>query len=270
MNSPCYSNFKASKSVENFKWNPSGMYSPFHVYDDFYFKRDIKESGMPFNYATDPNRFHPLANCAQYVPGVGPRNQTVKGAMPMKVIDLNSDIRNQFRKASLCPSQKHFPNKITKPCKNDQKASNVNRFLEGFDGGAPYRGGPGHFGSLPNSKDSLTLANCDQCDKCNLGLPCNCHHCSSGLAHGPGMNPSMNLTGLQDCEKQLIPEETRPFGKACNLPGVFINRFEALCDNHQDPKTIDSNAKIGIDSRNIIKDSYSSPNLNKIMNKFFN
>ena len=59
------------------------------------------------------------------------------------------------------------------------------------------------------------------------------------------------------CTNQLIPEQSRPVGKACNLPGVFINRFEPLCDNLQDLKTIDSNRKIGVDTRNTIKDSYA-------------
>ena len=68
-----------------------------------------------------------------------------------------------------------------------------------------------------------------------------------------------------DCDVPgLIPEQSRQFGKACNLPGVFINRFEALCDDLQDPRTIDSNQKIGVDTRNIIKDAYSMPNLKKM------
>lgn len=275
MQSPCYSTFKPTKSSEEYKWKPSGMNSPFHVYDDFYFKREIKEAGMPFNYATDPNRFLPLTDCVQYPPGSGQRGPIVKGATPMNVVDLNSEIRNQFRKTSKCPSQKYFPtqvssNRINSIAGKPLSRGTVNFAPEGFNGGAPYLGDKmSNYGANFVNTGPLGVNNLD-CEKCNHGLPCNSPRCEYGMSQkfgGPGMNPveNLNMPQFLDCDVPgLIPEQSRQFGKACNLPGVFINRFEALCDDLQDPKTIDSNQKIGVDTRNIIKDAYSMPNLKKM------
>lgn len=267
MSQPCYSSFKSSKSVEKYKWEPSGMYAPFHTQDDFYFKREIRESKAPFNYVTDANKFLPLTNCAQYIPGIGQRNASVSSAMPMNVIDLNSDIRGQFRKQSLCPSTKYFPQQIQGPGAPGTFGANTRRnprqLRESFNGGAPYLGTGDHFGDSHNKDNAFhSMVNCETCENCNFGLPCGCAHCKMNLGSGPGMNPKENAVG--QCKNQIMAEETRAFSqKPCNLPGVFINRFEALCDNLQDPTTIDSNAKIGVDTRNIIKDAYSFPNLKK-------
>jgi hypothetical protein len=59
------------------------------------------------------------------------------------------------------------------------------------------------------------------------------------------------------CENQIIPEQARPFGRATNIPGAFVNRFEPLCFDPQNPDTIHSNWYQGQDTRNDTKDVMS-------------
>lgn len=60
------------------------------------------------------------------------------------------------------------------------------------------------------------------------------------------------------CEDtRLVPEYTR-VDKPCNLfAGISINRFHPLCENPQDNNKIHSNQYIGMNSRNVVKDSFN-------------
>jgi hypothetical protein len=72
------------------------------------------------------------------------------------------------------------------------------------------------------------------------------------------------------CEdRKLVPEYTR-VDKPCNLfAGISINRFHPLCDNVQDNDKIHTNEYIGINSRNVVKDSYNrESSIKKTLSKF--
>lgn len=186
-------------------WKPTNKKVPFSQTDNFYFRREILDANRPFQYTTDVNRWKPIAECAQYIPGVG--QSYTGGGWAQNKIDIDSDLRRQFRPLSNCPSKK-------------------------------YGGGVG------------SLINCKSCNKCNMGLPCSCKHCKDSLG--------------QECQNQIIPEQTRAFGKSCNIPGAFFNNFVNLSDNLQALDKIDSNQKIGLDSRNVTKDGFLDKNYKSI------
>ena len=101
------------------------------------------------------------------------------------------------------------------------------------------------FSPINALQQSLNCGNCPNCDK---GLPCGCLHCRR-----------KNQVNRIECEKQ-IPEPAQERNmriKPCNLPGVYINRFEALCENPQDVNRIHSNNYIGAGTRNEIKDNFA-------------
>jgi hypothetical protein len=162
--------------------------------------KELTQEHAPFYYSTDSNRYMPLANCYQYIPGVGNKHMQSQG-INRNNVDTESELRNQTRIASYCPSKQYHPAK--------QSTGNC--------------------------------ANWDQ------GLPCSCRYC-------------MSKSSREDpCHNQIIPEHTRlDYIKPCNLPGVYINRFEPLCINVQDPRRIHKNSYIGMDSRNYVKDKFTN------------
>lgn len=182
-------------------------------WEDYYYQKDTEFAMGPYFYQTDPNRNWPLANCAQFAPFVG--NPHLKSwGIDRSMIHTESDLRNQIKPYSKCPSQKYSP------------------------------------------QEKGSMMNCYDCPSCNLGLPCDCSHCKL----------NNNKNGNNNCSrmKQITPLQTRPFGKACNLPGVFINRFEDTCFNFQNPATIHSNSYIGLDTRNNTKDNYNLFDVSKM------
>ena len=209
-----------------YRWAPTNQRPSFPEVDNFYYKREIIDSTGPFRYVTDQNKWLPLTNCSQYIPGAGGPHLENQG-FQLNQVDLDSDLRRQFRPLTLCPSHKYQPQAA--------RRSKSNHFLFG---------------------KAVSLVNCDHCENCNLGLPCSCPHCKANLGAGHGNNSN----NLPLCQNQIIPEPARPFGKACNIPGAFVNRFEALCDDLQALDKIDNNQKIGMDSRNVTKDSFSYKN----------
>lgn len=90
---------------------------------------------------------------------------------------------------------------------------------------------------------------CNRCEKCNLGLPCGCDHCRT-----------RDVSHLNDCRPGIIPIEsldTRSFNACSDLNGVFINRFDYLCHNPQDPTRIfmyPDNRRLGEETRLDMKD----------------
>lgn len=97
--------------------------------------------------------------------------------------------------------------------------------------------------------DPTKFNNCQDCTKCNSGLPCGCEHCQN----------AKNEHKLNDCEKSgLIPEYTR-VNKPCNIfSGISINRFDPLIDDLQDSNKIQSNSYIGMNTRLGIKDAFKN------------
>lgn len=107
---------------------------------------------------------------------------------------------------------------------------------------------------LPIKSQAL---NCSGCENCDQGLPCSCLHCKS-----------KNETSLPDCHNQIIPVHTRlDYIKPCNLPGIYINRFEPLCTNLQNPERIHRNTYIGLGSRNYLKDKFANAIRPKTLSK---
>lgn len=218
--------------MSRYHWKPTNKKVTFPQYDNFYYRREIIDSTGPYRYITDQNKWHPLTKCAQYIPGAGGPYLNETG-WPQNHIDIDSDLRRQFRPLSKCPSHKYQPNAALKT-KNK------------------YFSTSGKIGSLVNCKD---------CKNCNLGLPCSCSHCKSHLDN------IEHFGNYPLCKDQIIPEPARPFGKACNIPGAFYNNFIALCDDLQALDKIDSNQKIGLDSRNVTKDGFLDKDYKKIGKK---
>jgi hypothetical protein len=78
--------------------------------------------------------------------------------------------------------------------------------------------------------------NCDDCEKCDSGIPCACSHCKDKL----------NYT-KDDCAVQLIPEWTRN-NRACNdLSAIDYNRYDFIDPNKVNQ--IQNNDYIGDNTR---------------------
>src|SRR4029079_6582730 len=88
------------------------------------------------------------------------------------------------------------------------------------------------------SKRYNPLKNCKTCQKCNLGIPCGCAHCNEGLHYK-----------RPECDEQLLPIQTKTFKPCGNIAAKYIDRFENLCFNVQDPSRIHSNQYIGDNTR---------------------
>ena len=90
---------------------------------------------------------------------------------------------------------------------------------------------------------------CGSCQNCNQGLPCGCDHCKT-----------KDVSGLKDCRPGIIPIEsldTRAFD-ACNpTREAYINRWDHLCANPQDPSRVffyPGNRRLGAETRLDMKD----------------
>ena len=223
-------------------WKPTNKKIPFSQTDNFYFRREILDANRPFQYATDGSRWKPLADCAQYIVG---QAYSTGGGWAQNKIDIDSDLRRQFRPLSNCPSKK-FPNKFING--NSVKNGFINSSLRNGHGNGNGNGLEGFGNGFETGIGSII--NCKSCDKCNKGLPCSCKHCKNNID--------------AECKDQIIPEQTRAFGKSCNIPGAFFNNFVVLPDNVQKLDKIDSNQKIGLDSRNTTKDGYLDKNYKSI------
>lgn len=96
-----------------------------------------------------------------------------------------------------------------------------------------------------------SYAYCGKCSKCNAGLPCGCKHCKT-----------RDVSELADCRPGIVPVEsldTRNFDGCSDLNGIFINRFDHLCQNPQDLSKVifyDNNRRLGEETRLDMRDSY--------------
>jgi len=97
---------------------------------------------------------------------------------------------------------------------------------------------------------------CGSCQNCNLGLPCGCNHCKT-----------RDVSGLGDCRPGIIPIEsldTRTFNACNDLNSVYIDRFDYMCTNPQDPNKIffyPGNRRLGDNTQLDFKD-YSTQCIN--------
>jgi len=194
-----------------------------------------QEMGV-FSHSTDANRFLPLTTCAQYIPGVGNHGVTNGQGVQRGDIDTESNLRQQNTIASKRPD----------------------------------------FSLTPWKQE------CNTCKNCNFGLPCNCRHCGTNDPHGRNAAGARSAFGAMnqgigpvdsnvpsECPNPLEPEYTRlDTIKPCNLPGVHINRFEALCESPQNPDRIHGNQYIGVGTRNYITDKFDTLFGKKCSNKY--
>ncbi len=87
--------------------------------------------------------------------------------------------------------------------------------------------------------------NCKDCENCNAGIPCECIHCKTKKYQNE----------LKDCVKsKLVPVYSRK-DKSCEGRNYQINRFNHLDEDLQDLNKIQSNSYIGVNARNMAKDS---------------
>ena len=92
---------------------------------------------------------------------------------------------------------------------------------------------------------------CNQCEKCNTGLPCGCDHCKS-----------QDMDSLKECRPGIIPIDsldTRQWNACSDLNGIFINRYDHLCQNPQVQdrwRFYPGNRRLGAETRLDARDSY--------------
>ena len=164
-------------------------------YDDCAYSKTLNESTGPFKYVTNPIAHQASEQCFMGYPGFNSAMVGNQGIRP-ETVDVESELRNQTRLASNCPTKKYNPK-----------------------------------------------VNCRACDNCNQGLPCGCLHCNAKNPHS-----------LADCSKEIVPVQSRSFNACSDLNGIFINRFQPLCEDPQGLDKIHSNDYIGMDTRNVVKD----------------
>jgi hypothetical protein len=99
-------------------------------YDSCAYEKKIKESVSPSHYMLDPIRFE---NCNKCRPEFGVVGGTNVSLERKNLVDVESDLRGQTRKASQCPSQLYQPE-----CKSGQKKS-TNKVTP-YDTGLPCIG----------------------------------------------------------------------------------------------------------------------------------
>lgn len=95
----------------------------------------------------------------------------------------------------------------------------------------------------------LSYKYCGACQNCNQGLPCGCRHCQT-----------RDVSGLKDCRPGIIPveaQDSRAFD-ACNTQkNAYLDRFDYLCHNPQDPQRIfnyPGNRRLGAETRLDMRD----------------
>lgn len=95
----------------------------------------------------------------------------------------------------------------------------------------------------------LSYKYCGACANCNQGLPCGCRHCQT-----------RDVSGLKDCRPGIIPieaQDTRAFDACNSSKNRFLDRFDYLCHNPQDPSRIFNyadNKRLGAETRMDMRD----------------
>jgi hypothetical protein len=87
------------------------------------------------------------------------------------------------------------------------------------------------------------MINCNNCEKCDSGIPCDCSHCKE-------------MKSIKLCDESFNPQFTR-LNKPCNIfAGINIDRFDPLCENIQ--MNAQSLPISGVNTRLIAKDSFEA------------
>jgi len=94
------------------------------------------------------------------------------------------------------------------------------------------------------------LINCKNCENCNMGIPCGCDHCNTTRSYMKS-----------DCNKFLVPTETRLKRATHTVASAYVDRFENLCVDPQNVERIHSNDYVGQNTR------INSRDVTSVMNK---
>ena len=95
----------------------------------------------------------------------------------------------------------------------------------------------------------LSYKYCSACQNCDQGLPCGCAHCKT-----------RDVSGLKDCRPGIIPiesQDSRAFNACNDTKNRYLDRFDYLCQNPQDPKRVffyPGNRRLGAETRLDIRD----------------
>lgn len=81
------------------------------IYDECAYKKSLQQSTDPLEYALYTGKFENTAKCRIELGSVGGNGVSLFNG---NLVDLESDLRGQTRKASLCPCTKYDP-KCTNP-----------------------------------------------------------------------------------------------------------------------------------------------------------
>ena len=76
------------------------------IYDNCAYNKKIQESTSPLNYTLYPGKFENSSKCRIELGSVGGNGVSLFSG---NLVDLESDLRNQSRPASLCPKYHYQP-----------------------------------------------------------------------------------------------------------------------------------------------------------------
>ena len=86
------------------------------MYDTCAYKKRLDESVGPLNYTLYPGKYENCSKCRIELGSVGGNNVSLFSG---NLVDLESDLRGQTRKASLAPSKKYHPKCMNNGKNND-------------------------------------------------------------------------------------------------------------------------------------------------------
>lgn len=86
------------------------------IYDDCAYKKSLQQSTDPLEYALYTGKFENTAKCRIELGSVGGNGVSLFNG---NLVDLESDLRGQTRKSSLCPCDKYSPNCSNPNCKKN-------------------------------------------------------------------------------------------------------------------------------------------------------
>jgi hypothetical protein len=87
------------------------------IYDDCAYKKSLQQSTDPLEYALYTGKFENTAKCRIELGNVGGNGVSLFNG---NLVDLESDLRGQTRRTSLCPCSKYSPNCTNPNCKNSK------------------------------------------------------------------------------------------------------------------------------------------------------
>ena len=85
--------------------------------DDCSYNKTLIERTGPFKYITNPVYHQASEQCHMGYPGFNSANVFNQGIRP-ETVDIESDLRDQIRPASDCPTKKYNPRVNCRACEN--------------------------------------------------------------------------------------------------------------------------------------------------------